>query len=109
MSGRVSPPATRCRALEQLELEHDNLAEALRWLLEQSGPDAIELASLLWPYWYQRGYYREARDAFEQVLASAHDVPARRDAPRRSGSRGSRVSAMRLRQSLRAICGARWS
>ena len=63
------------RALEQLELEHDNLAEALRWLLELSGPDAIELASLLWPYWYQRGYYREARDAFEQVLASAHDVP----------------------------------
>ena len=63
------------RALEQLELEHDNLAQALRWLLELSGPDAIELAALLWPYWYQRGYYREARDAFEQVLASAHDVP----------------------------------
>ena len=74
------------RALAQLELEHDNLAEALRWLLEQSGQEAIELASLLWPYWYQRGCYREARDAFEQVLASHHDLPLTARAQALSGA-----------------------
>ena len=78
--------ADQIRALEQLELEHDNLAEALRWLLEQSGQDAIELASLLWPYWYQRGRYREARDAFEQVLASHHDLPLTARAQALSGA-----------------------
>ena len=51
-----------------------------------AGQDAIELASLLWPYWYQRGCYREARDAFEQVLASHHDLPLTARAQALSGA-----------------------
>ncbi len=58
------------RQLEQLELEHANLLEALQWLLASSPPQAARMASLLWPFWYQRGYYREARNVFEQALAA---------------------------------------
>jgi tetratricopeptide (TPR) repeat protein len=30
---------------------------------------------MLWPFWYQRGYYREARSWFERTLQHAHDLP----------------------------------
>ena len=37
------------------------------------------MALVLWPFWYQRGYYREARICFEQMLRRAPDItPARR-------------------------------
>ena len=64
------------RDAEPLEHERENLIEALHWLLVNSEPDAAELASLLWPFWYERGCYREARDAFEQTLATGRDMPA---------------------------------
>jgi predicted ATPase/DNA-binding CsgD family transcriptional regulator len=57
------------RWLERLELEHDNFREALDWLAQSSPAEAARLASLLWPFWYQHGYYREARTWFERVLA----------------------------------------
>ncbi len=65
------------RVFEQLELEQDNLQEALQWLLAASAPDAAQLSLWLWPFWYQRGYYREAREAFERALASSHEMPTR--------------------------------
>jgi predicted ATPase/DNA-binding CsgD family transcriptional regulator len=64
------------RWLEQLELDHDNFREALEWLLARSPEDAARLASLLWPFWYQRGYYAEARDWFELTLASGDQISA---------------------------------
>jgi predicted ATPase/DNA-binding CsgD family transcriptional regulator len=65
--------------LKRLELEHDNLEAALQWLSEESIDDGARLARLLWPFWYQRGYYREARIRFERLLARAADIsPARR-------------------------------
>ncbi len=67
------------RWLERLELEHDNLEAALQWLSEESIDDGARLARLLWPFWYQRGYYHEARTRFEHLLTRATDIsPARR-------------------------------
>ena len=61
---------------ERIELEHENLTEALRWLLANSAADAAELVFSLWPAWRRRGYYQEARLAFEQMLVSGHELPA---------------------------------
>jgi predicted ATPase/DNA-binding CsgD family transcriptional regulator len=67
------------RWLERLELDHDNLAAALEWLVEESIDAGARLARLLWPFWYQRGYYREARMCFERLLRRAEEIsPARR-------------------------------
>ena len=65
--------------LERLELEHDNLEAALAWLSEEALDDGARLARLLWPFWYQRGYYHEARTRFEHLLTRAAEIsPARR-------------------------------
>jgi predicted ATPase/DNA-binding CsgD family transcriptional regulator len=67
------------RWLERLELEHDNLEAALQWLTEESIDDGARLARLLWPFWYQRGYYHEARTRFEHLIPRAAEIsPARR-------------------------------
>jgi predicted ATPase/DNA-binding CsgD family transcriptional regulator len=57
--------------LERLEVDHDNLVEALAWLEAESIEDAARLTSLLWPFWYRRGFYREARMWFERTLRHA--------------------------------------
>ena len=59
--------------LDQLELEHDNIAAALEWLLDRP-EDAAALACALWPFWYQRGYYGEARLWFAETLARAGEL-----------------------------------
>jgi predicted ATPase/DNA-binding CsgD family transcriptional regulator len=67
------------RWLERLELEHDNLEAALEWLTEESIDDGARLARLLWPFWYQRGYYHEARTRFEHLIPRAGEIsPMRR-------------------------------
>jgi DNA-binding CsgD family transcriptional regulator/tetratricopeptide (TPR) repeat protein len=74
--------------LELLEVDHDNLSEALTWLQSQSIEDAARLAALLWPFWYRRGFYREARLWFEQMLEQADDLsdPRRADIELKAGS-----------------------
>jgi ATP/maltotriose-dependent transcriptional regulator MalT len=62
------------RWLELLESEHDNLNRALVWQLAHAPRDAARLAGRLWPYWYQRGYYAEARDWFEQTLSARAEM-----------------------------------
>lgn len=67
------------RWLERLGLDHDNLAAALEWLAEESIDAGARLARLLWPFWYERGYYREARMCFERLLQRSEEIsPARR-------------------------------
>jgi predicted ATPase/DNA-binding CsgD family transcriptional regulator len=61
---------------EALELDHDNLSEALEWLFAHSPAQATELASALWPFCYQRGYYAEARSWFERALRCGGELPA---------------------------------
>ena len=63
--------------LEGLELDHDNIRDALDWLFDNAPVRAADLAFALWPFSYQRGYYTEARGWFERVLGLA----ARLDEP----------------------------
>lgn len=67
--------------IDRIELEQDNLDEALGWMLREALPDAAALASLLWPFWYQRGYYGAARGWFDAILSAAAELPARTRAP----------------------------
>jgi predicted ATPase/DNA-binding CsgD family transcriptional regulator len=60
--------------VESLELDHDNLSEALRWLIAHDPGAAAGLAGDLWPFYYQRGYYSEARGWFAQVLAHRDEL-----------------------------------
>jgi predicted ATPase/DNA-binding CsgD family transcriptional regulator len=71
-----APGGDQLRWLELLESEHDNLTRALVWQLAHAPGEAARLAGRLWPYWYRRGYYREARDWFEQTLAASTAMSA---------------------------------
>jgi predicted ATPase/DNA-binding CsgD family transcriptional regulator len=61
--------------VEALELDHENVSEALRRLFVERPADGLDLASALWPFYYQRGYYDEARGWYEQALARADELP----------------------------------
>ncbi|MBV9338362.1 MAG: tetratricopeptide repeat protein [Solirubrobacterales bacterium] len=72
--------ATQVKWLERLEADHDNVTEALAWLEAESIEEAARLAALLWPFWYRRGFYGEARMWFEQILSRAGELSAARRA-----------------------------
>ena len=56
--------------VERLEGEHDNLREALSWVLEQGeGEQALRLGATLWRFWHVRGYLSEGIIWMERVLA----------------------------------------
>jgi DNA-binding CsgD family transcriptional regulator len=62
----------------RLERERDNLRAALRWLLDQDGPDAaaereagLRLAGALGWFWFLRGYHAEGLRWLEEALARA--------------------------------------
>jgi DNA-binding CsgD family transcriptional regulator len=71
--------------LDRMEAEHDNLRQALRWW-EARGragePEpGLRLAGALWPFWFERGHWREGRDWLDRLLtAGAHAPPAARAA-----------------------------
>jgi DNA-binding CsgD family transcriptional regulator/tetratricopeptide (TPR) repeat protein len=51
----------------RLEVEHDNIRAALRWMLERKASEmSLRLAGALWAFWRQ--HMREGRGWFEQVL-----------------------------------------
>ncbi|MGH9072687.1 MAG: LuxR C-terminal-related transcriptional regulator [Acidimicrobiales bacterium] len=56
--------------LERLEIEHDNLREALQ-ALSQAPEEAGHLTATLWPFWYLRGHYHEARAWLERAISLA--------------------------------------
>jgi non-specific serine/threonine protein kinase len=58
------------RALERLDLEHDNLRAAMRWAIEngQAEPGHRLAVALAW-YWFRRGHLHEGRHWLEQILA----------------------------------------
>jgi predicted ATPase/DNA-binding CsgD family transcriptional regulator len=62
--------------VEALELDHENISQALRRLFAERPADGLDLASALWPFYYQRGYYDEARAWYEQALAAAGELSA---------------------------------
>lgn len=65
----------------RLERERDNLRAALRWLLDQDGPEAhdehaaaLRLAGALGDFWWLRGYHAEGARWLGEALARTQDV-----------------------------------
>ena len=56
--------------VERLEAEHDNMREALSWVLERGeGELGLRFVGALWRFWHMRGYLREGIRWMERVLA----------------------------------------
>ena len=65
LSGPCSP-----EWLDWLEIEHDNLREALRWSLDSERPElGLRMGAALWWFWYVRGYLTEGRRWLEEHLS----------------------------------------
>ena len=64
-------------SLEVFEAEHDNMRAVLRRTLGLPGDVAAgaRMATLLWPFWYRRGYYQEARSWLELAATAALSNP----------------------------------
>lgn len=60
--------ADQSRWLQRLAMEHDNLSAALARQLSVDPEAGGRLAAMLWPYWYRRGSYQEARCWLEQAI-----------------------------------------
>ncbi len=55
---------------DRLEVEHDNLREALEWSLRDAEQnEAVRLAGALYRFWHVRGYHTEGRRWLERTLA----------------------------------------
>ncbi|HUG17114.1 MAG TPA: tetratricopeptide repeat protein, partial [Thermomicrobiales bacterium] len=68
-ASRFLDRAGQDRWLDQLDLEHDNLREALRWQEENDALEGLKLGALLWPFWLSRGYLTEGRAHLDTLLA----------------------------------------
>jgi len=63
--------------VERLEAEHDNLREALSWVLERGESDLkLRFGGALWRFWYNRGYVSEGIGWMEQVLSGSEPALA---------------------------------
>jgi predicted ATPase/DNA-binding XRE family transcriptional regulator len=61
-------------ALERLHQETDNLRAALRWLQDQNQLEqALQLAGILWRFWFRQGAWTEGRDWLERLLTLAEE------------------------------------
>ena len=61
----------QARWLERLDVEHDDLRQALRWALDTGARDTgLRLAGALWWYWATRGRFGEGQRWLEAVLAN---------------------------------------
>ena len=59
------------RSLHALESEHDNLRAGLAWALRRDPQAALRLATRLWRYWLDRGYFAEGNRWLQTTLAAA--------------------------------------
>jgi predicted ATPase/DNA-binding NarL/FixJ family response regulator len=77
--------AGQLSSLEVFEAEHDNMRAALRRTLDAASTADTDsagdvtagarLATLLWPFWYRRGYYQEARSWLERATTAVLSEP----------------------------------
>jgi tetratricopeptide (TPR) repeat protein len=71
------PGRTRPGGLDRLEAEHDNLAAAICWHLDQDQPGpALQLSAMTWQYWWLRGHTEESARYGEVIVASGEKPPA---------------------------------
>ena len=59
------------RSLQVLESEHDNLRTGLGWALRRDPQAALRLATRLWRFWLDRGYFAEGNRWLQTTLAAA--------------------------------------
>jgi predicted ATPase/DNA-binding XRE family transcriptional regulator len=60
--------------LLRLEQEHDNLRVVLSWAAERGQPLlGLQVAGLLWRFWYARGYFAEGSRRLSQLLNRVPD------------------------------------
>jgi predicted ATPase/DNA-binding SARP family transcriptional activator len=59
------------RSLHVLEREHDNLRAGLAWALRRDPQAALRLATRLWRFWLDRGYFVEGNRWLQAALAAA--------------------------------------
>jgi predicted ATPase/DNA-binding CsgD family transcriptional regulator/TolA-binding protein len=91
--------------LERLDVEHDNLRNAMRSALERRDHvTALRLAGSLWWFWYLRGYLNQGRRWLEETIAAAGAFPAASGKRRRESESESARSMNRWR--ARALAGA---
>ena len=63
--------------LERLDVEHDDLRQALRWALDTGARDTgLRLVGALWWYWATRGRFGEGQRWLEAVLAGGGTAAA---------------------------------
>jgi len=66
--------AQRKTIMQQLETDLDNFRAALDWLGARSGREelAARMAGALWWFWFHRGFWSEARQRLQAVVAIAN-------------------------------------
>ncbi len=84
MVGLEGPDQSRW--LERVESELDNLRAALGRQLASGREAGGLLAGWLWPFWYRRGYYPEARRWLEMALTKAEGMSEEAQAAVLTGS-----------------------
>ncbi len=66
--------------LDRLELEQDNLREALQHAEQEGKADqAVRICGALWRFWYLRGYMQEHQERIQRLAGLAYPPHARRD------------------------------
>jgi len=70
--------AGRRRSLRTLETEHDNLRAGLTFALRRDPQAALRLATSLWRFWLDRGYFAEGDRWLEATLVAAPERTALR-------------------------------
>ena len=74
------------RSLHVLEIEHDNLRAGLGWALRRDPQAALRLATRLWRFWLDRGYFAEGNRWLESTLAAAPEQTPLRVEARLAGA-----------------------
>jgi predicted ATPase/DNA-binding XRE family transcriptional regulator len=99
--------------LERMEREHNNLRAALGWASASTARAnlAMELGSLIHPFWLARSHIREAREWLERILAldptpSMRRANLLRFASDYAGSQGDYQNARRLEEEGQEISKA---
>jgi tetratricopeptide (TPR) repeat protein len=94
------------------ELAHDNLRQALGWLLDQDtgAEQALRLGSAMYRFWHLRGHYSEGLQWLERVLAKSSPIssPPRAEALAQAGFLASALGqidqAIELFEACLALC-----